>query len=406
MSFSKRRAGKRTERAVPALASSERADVVSMSPTRPSQGTTEPLSAIDPHILTVEIGLLFDYISGFPGRSLASGSRGRLPFGSDTYEQALTRYFAIDDLVRHREAIPPADVQFLLELRDYLNGQAEPATGATIAFSTLVIRRTAEGHGIKADAERAYPEWIPVADALRRAMVVLQILSVVITLTVAAVAAYAYVGNRVLANLADISARLKLLDTEISRREEKEPNTTEGGVLSYCDGITYVAPDPANPDVKVQRFRTPTQAHLCAQQSDLLKKNDLTYQGFARWIPPYDGELAAALDVLKGYVMPVLMGMLGSMAYVLRRYLRSIGERLLTPRDLREYVVRLVLGTVCGVAIGFFTSWRGQSPPEGGFLDPTVSLGAPALAFLAGYGVEVVFRMLDGLAEQMFAARK
>ena len=34
------------------------------------------------------------------------------------------------------------------------------------------------------------------------------------------------------------------------------------------------------------------------------------------------------------------------------------------------------------------------------------SLGAPALAFLAGYGVETVFRMLDGLAEQFSSARK
>ena len=57
--------------------------------------------------------------------------------------------------------------------------------------------------------------------------------------------------------------------------------------------------------------------------------------------------------------------------------------RLLTPRDLREYIVRLVLGTVFGVAIGFFTSGN-------------TSVGAVAvpisLAFLAGYGVEAVFR--------------
>jgi hypothetical protein len=34
------------------------------------------------------------------------------------------------------------------------------------------------------------------------------------------------------------------------------------------------------------------------------------------------------------------------------------------------------------------------------------ALGAPALAFLAGYGVETVFRMLDGLAEQFSSAKK
>ena len=60
-------------------------------------------------------------------------------------------------------------------------------------------------------------------------------------------------------------------------------------------------------------------------------------------------------------MLPVLMGLLGSMTYVLRRYLRSVDDRLLTPRDLRDYIVRLVLGTVFGVAIGFFTSTSGNA---------------------------------------------
>ena len=93
------------------------------------------------------------------------------------------------------------------------------------------------------------------------------------------------------------------------------------------------------------------------------------------------------------------------MTYVLRRYLRSIGERLLTPRDLREYIVRLVLGTVFGVAIGTYTSASGNAS-EQVIANPVSSVGAPALAFLAGYGVEAVFRMLDGLAEQVLLRKE
>jgi hypothetical protein len=37
---------------------------------------------------------------------------------------------------------------------------------------------------------------------------------------------------------------------------------------------------------------------------------------------------------------------------------------------------------------------------------PVSSLGAPALAFLAGYGVEAVFRLLDSLAEQFSLVTK
>ena len=90
--------------------------------------------------------------------------------------------------------------------------------------------------------------------------------------------------------------------------------------------------------------------------------------------------LPAQLNVVSGYMLPVLMGLLGSMTYVLRRDLRSVGDRLLTPRDLREYIVRLVLGTVFGVAIGLFTSASGNAA-EQVTVNSASSLGAPALAF-------------------------
>jgi hypothetical protein len=53
------------------------------------------------------------------------------------------------------------------------------------------------------------------------------------------------------------------------------------------------------------------------------------------------------------------------------------------PRDLRDYIVRLVLGTVFGVAIGFFTSGDGNTAQQV-IAAPVSSLGALALAFLAG----------------------
>jgi hypothetical protein len=72
---------------------------------------------------------------------------------------------------------------------------------------------------------------------------------------------------------------------------------------------------------------------------------------------------------------------------------------------LREHIVRLVLGTVFGVTIGFFTSGSGNTAQEV-IAAPVSSLGALALAFLAGYGVEAVFRMLDNLADQFSLATK
>ena len=337
-----------------------------------------------------------DYLSGLPERVLTGRPLGHLPSGSATYDEALSRYFPIDDKVRRGESLPPADLQFLLELRDFLNGRAEPATGASVAFTTLVTRKSPEARKGKADAERAYPEWVPMARALSRTMMGLLCLAVVITLAIATLAAYIYVGNAKLANIADINTQMKALDEEIFREQAAVPSNN--AVLYYCADVESV-PSPSNPTEMVERFHTVAQLQLCARLNDLRRKEDLAYDGLPPWFPKDDRALPAELAVVSGYALPVLMGLLGSMTYVLRRYLRSIGERLLTPRDLREYIVRLVLGTVFGVAIGFFTSTSGQAS-EQIVAAPVSALGAPALAFLAGYGVEAVFRLLDGLADQ------
>jgi hypothetical protein len=366
----------------------------------------EPRStALDPDLLTAEIGLLLDYLSGLPERTLTCPPHGHLPPGCTTYDEALARYFPIDEKVRRGETPPPPDLQFLLELRDYLNACAEPATGASVAFTTLVMRKLPEARKGKADAERAYPEGVPIARALRRAMTTMLCLAVIITLSIAALAAYIYLGNAKVANLTDIRAQFKSLDEEILREEAATNRSPKAAVLSYCADVESV-PNPANPAGTLEGFHTVAQSHLCAQFNDLLRKQDLAYEGLSPpWFPRDDRALPARLNVISGFVLPVLMGLLGSMTYVLRRYLRSVGDRLLTPRDLREYIIRLVLGTVFGVAIGFFTSASGNASDQV-IASPISSLGAPALAFLAGYGVETIFRMLDGLAEQFSSARK
>jgi hypothetical protein len=244
-----------------------------------------------------------------------------------------------------------------------------------------------------------------MARNLSRAMMYMLCLAVIITLSIATLAAYIYLGNAKVANLTDIKAQFKSLDEEIVREEVLTNRPPKTAVLTYCADVEPVQ-DPVNPGGMLVGFHTIAQSHLCARFNDLRRKQDLAYESLSPpWFPPDDRALPAQLNVVSGYVLPVLMGLLGSMTYVLRRYLRSVGDRLLTPRDLREYIVRLVLGTVFGVAIGFFTSANGNAA-EQVIVNSASSLGAPALAFLAGYGVETVFRLLDGLAEQFSSARK
>ena len=176
-------------------------------------------TALDPDLLTAEISLLLDYLSGLPERILTSHSPVHLPPGCETYDEALALYFPIDEKVRRGETLMSSEIQFLLDLRDYLNSWAEPATGASIAFTTLVVRKSPEARKGKADAERAYPEWIKPARFLRRSMTVMSGLAVIITLVIAALAAYIYLGNSKIANIAEINAQIQSLDEEILREE-------------------------------------------------------------------------------------------------------------------------------------------------------------------------------------------
>jgi hypothetical protein len=350
---------------------------------------SEPRKQAESQELSAEIILLLDHLSGLPKRNPTSPLQVHLPSGCETYDDALARYFPIDEKIRRGETLVSPEIQFLLDLRDYLNSWAEPATGASIAFTTLVVRKSR-----KAEAERAYPEWIKPARALSRTMGAMLFLAVGIVITIAALFNFIYLGNSKIANIAEINAQLKSLDQEILREEREEAANRPAGtaVLPYCDDlpdplhrpiVQEMPQNPGNSWQTVRRFRTVAQSHLCTELEDLHRKLELAYDRF----PRDDGALPARLNAVIACVT-VLMGLLGSMTYVLLRYLRSVSNRLLTTNDLREYIIRVVLGVAFGVAIGFFTSASGNVIGI-----PVLSVGAPALAFLAGYNVEAVVRM-------------
>ncbi len=88
------------------------------------------------------------------------------------------------------------------------------------------------------------------------------------------------------------------------------------------------------------------------------------------------------------------------------------GTAMLEPRDSWLSWIRLVLGFVVGACIGlFFTSYAptqiSQPTPTdtGSALLSSLSLSASGLAFLAGFGVEGVFNMLQELSPRVFPTR-
>ena len=104
------------------------------------------------------------------------------------------------------------------------------------------------------------------------------------------------------------------------------------------------------------------------------------------------GKLDMLLVFLSGYLLPMLYGLLGACAFVLRKLSDEI-DKLTYANDARvRYSLRLNIGLLSGLAVGWFIK------PGAG--DATlVSLSPLALAFVAGYGSDLFFLALDKIVQ-------
>jgi len=96
------------------------------------------------------------------------------------------------------------------------------------------------------------------------------------------------------------------------------------------------------------------------------------------------------LQVMSAYILPLIYGLVGAGAYVLRTISTQIRLRTFSRTDSSiQFFLHLVLGALAGVAIGWFLK---QDPSAESFV---TSLSPLALAFVAGYSVELVFTIID-----------
>lgn len=94
--------------------------------------------------------------------------------------------------------------------------------------------------------------------------------------------------------------------------------------------------------------------------------------------------------ILLQFVLPILLGTIGAIAYVLRNTSEQIKNSTFSTTTPIRNLVRVMLGALMGVVIGLF-----------GGLSNQISLPPLAMAFLAGYGVEAVFSVFDGFIDRL-----
>jgi hypothetical protein len=97
----------------------------------------------------------------------------------------------------------------------------------------------------------------------------------------------------------------------------------------------------------------------------------------------------AVMAGFTGFVLPMLLGLLGAFTYVYRDLDRRVRTATLLPGDAMHGSLRMLLGTILAGLLGVI--WTSGQPIklEG------VTLSLAALAFFVGYSVEVVFQLLD-----------
>jgi hypothetical protein len=97
--------------------------------------------------------------------------------------------------------------------------------------------------------------------------------------------------------------------------------------------------------------------------------------------------IKAALNVLQSWVIPAAYGSLGAAIFFTRLFLNPT----LPNPDALRVIYRIMFGGFAGIVFAWF--WRPIQGVGGGL--PMASISAFGIAFLAGYGTDILFELLD-----------
>lgn len=92
--------------------------------------------------------------------------------------------------------------------------------------------------------------------------------------------------------------------------------------------------------------------------------------------------------IISGYILPLLYGLLGAYAYVLRVLSEEIKMITYSKDSDIKYILRINLGALAGLAVGLVFV-----PDSQHFV--TINLPPLTLAFIAGYSIEFLFTAVD-----------
>jgi hypothetical protein len=192
--------------------------------------------------------------------------------------------------------------------------------------------------------------------------------------------------TRVRDELRTSRAAQKRLDEQITLLDRERPG---GGTDSFRATLVRQREEL---DVRVQALND--------REATLSRRIQAGYETLDRILPFVWAELRNVIvpvaTLMAVFVLPVLYGALGTCAFVLRTVYAEMVERSFDGRRTGEFMVRIFLGMLSGVSLQWLLVREGQTIPGG--VTPAV------LAFLGGYGVELLFAAIDRILSTVITA--
>jgi hypothetical protein len=285
-------------------------------------------------------------------------------------------------------------------------------------------------------ARYAYPGLIGVAIAFNRRMLWMVLFLLSSLALTCALSWHVAAGNVMLQHLDVVRTRTAELRAEIATAELKY-SADERARLVAADatGGLARAPEPvrfctlAGADGK-PRYRTTEEYQFCDRAEALREERRAVRMNLREWLAPWRAfcglfyryepdrkedpeeanvrrrgteEMARIVTLVVGTsFLPLAYGVLGAGAAVVRRLWERMRESLLSPRDSTLALLQLALGGTIGACIGLFINPSGAAPGESHGLLDAWALSGSALSFIAGFGVEGVFRALENFVRRVF----
>jgi hypothetical protein len=293
----------------------------------------------------------------------------------------------------------------LVQHTDQLSRYVQPANVTTIRLTCAYVGTSEHGTlpgSIRREA-RSVQKWMGAIAALGTIGLLVAVCLLV----------HAGNGRSIVKDLEQHRGALRAADAQVAAAwRELRPVPGAAEAPRQADAAACPPPDAPAPPALL--------AAACREQAEAMVRLDLTHERLrqwngatdrlseltpVRWVAPAfavpaklapfwnttELRTAGGLFALTGFVLPMLLGLVGACAFVYRRVNEKIETWTLEARDKWQSGLRVLLGLTLGGLIGALFTSGDAVKMEG------VTLTLAAMAFFIGYAVQVVFTMLDAI---------